>query len=75
MKFIFTTVVKNVYDHTPILSGRKNKNPETGELLGEPIFEHGLRVKRVVTDELSFELQGDTAPSKGSQLRVTIETI
>lgn len=68
MKFQFITIVKNVYDHEPVLGGRKEGN--------ETVFAIGERVKRIVTDEnITLEYKGEDAPKKGARLRVTIEEI
>lgn len=69
MKFIWTTTIRDVQDHSPVLSGRKIGN--------ESILEYGKKVKRIVTtDNIAFQVDDeDGLPAKGAQLRITIETL
>lgn len=67
MKFIWQTTIRDVQNHTPVLSGRK--------VDGQELFEYGKKVKRIITeDNIAFECEGETPP-KGTALRITIETI
>lgn len=70
MKFIWTTTVRQVKDHSPILEGHKDKAS------GEQVFTFGRKVKRIITeDNIGFDYEGETAPAPGTALRITIETI
>lgn len=70
MKFVWQTVIREVKDHTPVLSGRKDKES------GESIFTFGRKMRRIITaDNIGFEFEGDEVPPVGTAVRITVETL
>lgn len=69
MKFVWYTVLRDVKDETPVLSGKK--------VDGHEIFEYGTPMKRMITeDNVAFQVDAsEDVPPKGTRLKITIETI
>lgn len=76
MKFVLQTTIRDLQDHLPVLSGRKEGN--------DSIFEYGKPLKLLITEDniaFQFEVDADEKEKvevelkKGRTLRITVETL